>query len=108
MKRPLCKVCLERHYTHEGHAINKPRERLTDAINTVPPAINKSTVPRGVRVEPQPAVDKEPLREAVEAASVGHKTPNRRSREAYNAYMKGYMAKKRRRLHAEVLGYKNE
>lgn len=68
----LCPGCSKEYWwpggrwQHEGCAINSP------AINTV--AINK------VAVEPLVAPSK---------------TANRRSREAYNAYMREYMKRKR-------------
>ena len=101
MKRSLCRLCWGRHYTHEGHKLDKA---INNAINAAPSAINKSLPPRAIRVEPQPDVDKELQPTAVEATVVGDKTPNRRTREAYNEYMKGYMAKRRRSLPTRNVG----
>ena len=64
-------------------AINE--ERLTDAINA-------PTSKRGV--EPTSILPLQVVRESVpdaQAPSLLPRTPNRRSREAYNAYMRGYM-----------------
>ena len=106
-KAPVCKLCQKAHWSYEPHgataevpgyvkkmaAINTApainEERLTDAINKGVPAINSS---------PSRA---ETSSEKVASRKVGERglsprTPNRRSRESYNAYMRGYMARRRK------------
>jgi len=97
---PRCKLCGRRHWVYEAHAINTQEERLTHAINAPlsPPTPDQSQVLRsgpsevslqGVRDPQLPAVD------TPQPSGVGERTPNRRRRQVYNAYMKGYMARRR-------------
>jgi hypothetical protein len=68
--------------------------RLTGAINTDHGAINRQAADGGVgggisgRREGVSAADEE-------AGSVNARSPNRRSREVYNEYMRGYMRRRR-------------
>lgn len=67
------------------------RCEVWSAINK--PAINSDAINKDVEVSPVPASGKE-----VQAApGVVSRTANRRSREAYNAYMREYMKAKRGR-----------
>ena len=98
MKAPKCWTCDGRHWSTQPcpanpapkNASNEPainKERLTDAINAV-----AQEEPEGVVSGPD--LPRVPRRRAGEP-SVAGRTPNRRSREAYNAYMKTYMARRR-------------
>ena len=124
-KAPKCKTCKVEHWPRFGcsdaainkawSAINRPKERLTDAINKVVPAINVDSVARGGSVGLPSvlagerrkgageevvgiggAVDMSEVRsaDADDKAEVGgssSRTPNRRNRDDYNAYMRDYM-----------------
>ena len=65
-------------------AINK--ERLTDAINETK-----------VESQEQAVQERRQLLHSEGRHGVSDKTPNRRSRESYNTYMKGYMRAYRER-----------
>lgn len=96
MKKPRCKNCQSPHYTYEPHAINSPdsgKERLTDAINTPTQEGDKLTGVLPVRVVRESVPDAQ----APPPLPTGSRTPNRRSREAYNSYMKDYMRAYRRK-----------
>ena len=104
MKAPKCYRCDGRHWSTQP-CPNK--ERLTDAINAVAPAINRVADGGVVRVgvdvgeAPSRSQDKETgVRRGVEsepAPPTLSRTPNRRNREDYNAYMRNYMAAYRER-----------
>lgn len=95
LKPPKCRLCETLHWSHEPHkfAINTIDTAINTAINTDDIAINTATVPevRSVRV---PKVCGE-VQGPELSVSVPHKTANRRSRDAYNEYMRDYMRKKR-------------
>lgn len=97
VKAPKCYQCEGRHWsTQPCPAINRPtinEERLTGAINTVEeatPAINSRPVHSGANS----AGRMENSGGSLEASA---RTPNRRQRADYNAYMKTYMAAYRER-----------
>ena len=74
-------------------AINE--ERLTDAINVVHSSVpTRDSIPEAL-----PAGNSDSrVNSGRDAGSAGKhvvRTPNRRSREAYNAYMRDYMARRR-------------
>lgn len=96
MKAPKCYRCEGRHWsTQPCPAINKPRERLTDAINFGPVAIN-TPAPKGtLRMEPGMGEKDSHAPPAEAAVAADARTPNRRSRADYNTYMKDYMAWRR-------------
>lgn len=73
-------------------AINEG-ERLTDAINTPTKQGNK---PAGVHPV-QVVRESVPDAQAPSLLPASLRTPNRRSRESYNTYMKGYMRTYRER-----------
>ena len=77
-----CPVC----WPNTG-AINK---EVTDAINGERPAINNSTI--GAEASSGQMASRE-----VGERGVSSRTPNRRSREDYNAYMRDYMRAYRER-----------
>ncbi len=113
MKVPICKLCQSPHWTYEPHeststletvrglgagvlrnsvtkpAINK-EERLTDAINSERPMPNNSAP--GAETSSKQLASGE-----VGERGVSPQTPNRRSRESYNTYMRGYMRAYRER-----------
>ena len=127
MKPPkYCETCESYHHDHQAHvfasnftkvAINKPAINTPSAINGVelsdekrrrifdaesgavdrkPRAGGKRAAGGVVDAElPKPAVVAQ-----VAAGERGAKTGNRRNRADYNAYMKGYMAKKRKKKDA--------
>lgn len=112
MKKPKCKLCQSPHWTYESHAINaaiNKEERLTDAINETASAINSPdppSPPAGDGARPVAggfglrSSDGEGARESQFVrpdARALDKTPNRRSREAYNSYMRDYMRAYRER-----------
>lgn len=105
MKPPTCKLCGKAHWTYEEHdtsaleevrklgasvlrnpAING-KERLTDAINA--PA-REGDKPPGV-LPVQVVRESVPDAQAPPLLLASARTPNRRSRESYNTYMKTYM-----------------
>jgi len=113
-KAPVCKLCQKAHWSYEPHgptaeapeyvkkmaAINSPQgaintspaineERLTDAINKGVPAINSS--PSRAETSSGKVASRK-----VGERGLSPRTPNRRSRESYNEYMRGYMARRRK------------
>jgi hypothetical protein len=112
MTPPKCEICTTHHYGWQAHtfAINKAKVRLTDAINTAinTDAINREAEgeevgcpllrgnePGGRHADVVRGVDKG----SESGVAPGHpgKSANRRSREAYNQYMREYMRKRRER-----------
>ena len=98
MKRPLCRFCLERHYTYEEHvigveareALSREEKRLTDASNNQPSASNEHLTGGVAQL-----VEQRPPNPQVVGSSPAAPAKQRWSREAYNEYMRGYMAKRR-------------
>ncbi len=106
IKAPICYRCSigkeVRHWsTQPCPAINTQKERLTGAINTPDSAINRAGVNRTGAVRVGADMGETPSRSQDKEADVPQpsppRTPNRRSREAYNAYMKTYMTAYRER-----------
>ena len=114
MKPPKC-MCGKAHWTYEEHdtgpeevrelgasvlrksAING-EERLTDAINRLDEERDAPTGDKPAGVHPVPVVRKSvPDAQASPLLPARPRTPNRRSREVYNAYMKDYMRAYRER-----------
>jgi hypothetical protein len=114
--KPLCDLCCTRHESWQAHqfainkpAINKPAtntERLTDATNGSPGEAvretGRATATLGVGADTGDVgrgevVRREPSGMAREdqAGRADDRTPNRRSRESYNAYQREYMRKRR-------------
>lgn len=96
MKKPKCKLCQSPHWTYEPHAINtaiNEEERLTDAIN-----VDKESTATGPTVSGAAATkDTDHGFRAGRVDMAANRTPNRRSRETYNSYMKDYMRAYRER-----------
>ena len=82
MKRPLCRLCSERHYTHEGHklASNGASNKPESASNTSPVTSLAGSAPVGLDAA---------------RGGVAIAPKQRWPREVYNAYMREYMAKRR-------------
>lgn len=97
MKPPKCRLCNHEHYSYEDHtlnesvAINKVAAINTPAIND---AINRIGTDLPGIARPVSSGKGDVIPKSVEGAG-GDQTPNRRSREAYNAYMREYMRKRR-------------
>ena len=89
--KPLCDLCGTRHESYQAHVFATNRN-ATNRVATNS-ATNKKAVPLDERASDAPsgALD---LGSAVAKAEPA-KTPNRRSREAYNAYQREYMRKRR-------------
>lgn len=91
--KPLCPICSTRHESYQAHVF------ATNRIATNKDATNKRA--DGVNVDGIPEVSGGVQRPVVQDVSgvreVGadSRTANRRSREAYNAYQREYMRRKR-------------
>lgn len=113
-RAPKCRFCKQVHWgLCRPPAINRPKERLTDAINPSDSAINRVGVNRTGDVRVGSDLGEETARPQAEKASLRRngrartassqeasqpsaaKTPNRRKRQDYNAYMKDYMRRRR-------------
>lgn len=82
----LCDKCGTYHHEHQGHVFSRPSRAnpvLPTKLEKAQRAIN--TAQRANAAINRPAINK----------VVDGKTPNRRARAAYNAYMREYMARRR-------------
>lgn len=86
---PICPDCGHRHGKKMAHIFPEPaiNERLTDAINkeVMPNARTRIRHSRKSDVRPDTVTG---------VAHPSSRTPNRRLREKYNAYMREYMKRK--------------
>jgi hypothetical protein len=89
--KPLCDLCGSRHESYQGHVFATNR----DATNTSATNAVSLDERKGSAQKASPAFDQGVAHVGAEAVS--GKTRNRRSREAYNAYQREYMRKRRGR-----------
>ena len=101
MDAPKCRACGKRHYSTQPCAINRSEERLTDAINEDDSAIN-TLAPSPIGAKDEASRHTRELdavrgvrQDSANAEGLPQRTPNRRKREDYNAYMRGYMTRRR-------------
>lgn len=103
--KPICPDCGDRHWTFQGHvwrATNKEIATNTSATNKFPgpqlPLVERNRSPKA-RTRQVSAVVEDAG--ATKAGGQG-KTANRRAREAYNAYQREWMRRKRAGLKSKA------
>ena len=87
MEPPECSLCHKKHWAHENHKFVKDKSTaVKDKVKDKPPNVK----------------DKEPVKDVLNKNPVLNKSRStnwqRNNREKYNAYMRDYMAKRRKRL----------
>lgn len=96
MRPPKCRLCGHEHWNNESHVFKDAINKSHPAINGVNNAINRNDRPE--RLEMAVAARAEPAICAPDgggAVPADERTGNRRSRKAYNEYMREYMRRKR-------------
>ena len=85
MEPPECSLCHKKHWAHEKHKFVK--DSVKDKVKYKPP---------NVKDKRADVKDKEPVKDVLNKSRSTNWQRN--NREKYNAYMKDYMAKRRKRL----------
>ena len=94
MEPPECSLCHKKHWAHEKHKFVKDKSTaVKDKVKYKPP---------NVKDKRADVKDKPPVKDVLNKNPVLNKSRStnwqRNNREKYNAYMKDYMAKRRKRL----------
>ena len=102
MQKPLCRLCGARHWNNEPHVFEDSNSRevgkAEDRKVNLPTAPKPSAVRKDSGSDKRNTLEKNPGAPESGVESTGSdkgRTPNRRDRAAYNAYMKEYMRRRR-------------